>query len=173
MKKYIITILSAFMFFTVAGCSSKIEEDELGLAGEMTEEMEKIEISNVLTDANIFYEAYKTYMIEIDEVAKTAQTLEELNTKVALSHLKYMDSIYQLAISRINADIQGIHNDTDEYLKYIAQLQVFSESFSEEKDKLLQIANNDDKDYTYSKSVISVTMLEEFYLSVIKQVSNS
>lgn len=161
-------LIISLCLFVIAGCSSNMDRDKY--EKNVSDEIKQIEMFNIASDVNIFNEVHYALNLELDKLAKEETDKEVIIKKSSLAQINYMNKIYELAVTRIQADIQGIYNDSEEYISYIALLQTYADAFSKDKESLLNeldVTNDNFQDY---ESTTTLSLLEGYYLNIMASI---
>lgn len=156
LKKILLPIL-ALMIFT--GCTSNIEDEN-------SDVFENIAQTNIIQD----YAAY-TEIINLYDTNYSNATLDE---ERLASNIKLYDDIYQLAVNRVNSDLEYIYlfDDYPDYQTYVAYLQAYAEEYLVSQSDLLnnpakyQLAESFDENSSLLKQLFQIQQL-------MKTVANS
>lgn len=132
MKKILKVFICLFIALCFVGCSSNIDKT-------YDIDNQTIEKANVNEDYLIFEEIKSVYDNNLNKT--------NTNEQKCVVNLKYLDDIYQMTSNRFNLDADILSIFSDDYIEYVAICQVFSTSYLEEIETLIQDKKMISEDY--------------------------
>lgn len=121
-----------------------------------------VENANYVKDAKIFNKMNRLSV----KNQKSATTAKERSVII----LKYMESLYKLASSRVSTDLDQLYIYSDTYQNYIATLQSYCEYYGKDIATIKEHIQDEDFDTSKQSLFIIAGDMETFYKKVLKQI---
>lgn len=177
LKRILVFTACGAMVLPMFGCS-KLKQDNLNLEGtdktsETTESDTgvsdstiKLEYMNVVNDMDTYISLDNRLAADLDEIEK-AEGLsdEEKVSKKNLATYDYVLNILQLASARLSSDIDTVYTHSDDYMCYLAMLQSFADSYTNEKEAVQDYIVNG-KDANELKTYKALKILSNYYIEI-------
>lgn len=177
LKRILVFTACGAMVLPMFGCS-KLKQDNLNLEGtdktsETTESDTgvsdstiKLEYMNVVNDMDTYISLDNRLAADLDEIEK-AEGLsdEEKVSKKNLATYDYVLNILQLASARLSSDIDTVYTHSDDYMRYLAMLQSFADSYTNEKEAVQDYIVNG-KDANELKTYKALKILSNYYIEI-------
>lgn len=178
-KRLLILGLCAATCAPLFGCS-KLEKNNLGLDDEdvetagasVSESTEKLEDMNVANDTEAFITLDNQLYSDMEEIENTEDLSDEEKTsKKNLAIYDYVLNIVQLTSSRLSSDIETVYTHSEGYMSYLALLQTFADSYTDEKENVQDIIVNG-KDASGLNTYKALKSLENYYIDVYNNINS-
>lgn len=184
LKRILVFTACGAMVLPMFGCS-KLKQDNLNLEGtdktsETTESDTgvsdstiKLEYMNVVNDMDTYISLDNRLAADYDEIEK-AEGLsdEEKVSKKNLATYDYVLNILQLASARLSSDIDIVYTHSDDYMRYLAMLQSFADSYTNEKEAVQDYIVNG-KDANELKTYKALKILSNYYIEIYNNLQGN
>lgn len=184
LKRILVFTACGAMVLPMFGCS-KLKQDNLNLEGtdktsETTESDTgvsdstiKLEYMNVVNDMDTYISLDNRLAADYDEIEK-AEGLsdEEKVSKKNLATYDYVLNILQLASARLSSDIDTVYTHSDDYMHYLAMLQSFADSYTNEKEAVQDYIVNG-KDANELKTYKALKILSNYYIEIYNNLQGN
>lgn len=184
LKRILVFTACGAMVLPMFGCS-KLRQDNLNLEGtdktsETTESDTgvsdstiKLEYMNVVNDMDTYISLDNRLAADYDEIEK-AEGLsdEEKVSKKNLATYDYVLNILQLASARLSSDIDTVYTHSDDYMRYLAMLQSFADSYTNEKEAVQDYIVNG-KDANELKTYKALKILSNYYIEIYNNLQGN
>lgn len=184
LKRILVFTACGAMVLPMFGCS-KLKQDNLNLEGpdktsETTESDTgvsdstiKLEYMNVVNDMDTYISLDNRLAADYDEIEK-AEGLsdEEKVSKKNLATYDYVLNILQLASARLSSDIDTVYTHSDDYMRYLAMLQSFADSYTNEKEAVQDYIVNG-KDANELKTYKALKILSNYYIEIYNNLQGN
>lgn len=184
LKRILVFTACGAMVLPMFGCS-KLKQDNLNLEGtdktsETTESDTgvsdstiKLEYMNVVNDMDTYISLDNRLAADYDEIEK-AEGLsdEEKVSKKNLATYDYVLNILQLASARLSSDIDTVYTHSDDYMSYLAMLQSFADSYTNEKEAVQDYIVNG-KDANELKTYKALKILSNYYIEIYNNLQGN
>lgn len=184
LKRILVFAACGAMVLPMFGCS-KLKQDNLNLEGtdktsETTESDTgvsdstiKLEYMNVVNDMDTYISLDNRLAADLDEIEK-AEGLsdEEKVSKKNLATYDYVLNILQLASARLSSDIDTVYTHSDDYMSYLAMLQSFADSYTNEKEAVQDYIVNG-KDANELKTYKALKILSNYYIEIYNNLQGN
>lgn len=184
LKRILVFTACGAMVLPMFGCS-KLKQDNLNLEGtdktsETTESDTgvsdstiKLEYMNVVNDMDAYISLDNRLAADYDEIEK-AEGLsdEEKVSKKNLATYDYVLNILQLASARLSSDIDTVYTHSDDYMRYLAMLQSFADSYINEKEAVQDYIVNG-KDANELKTYKALKILSNYYIEIYNNLQGN
>lgn len=184
LKRILVFTACGAMVLPMFGCS-KLKQDNLNLEGtdktsETTESDTgvsdstiKLEYMNVVNDMDTYISLDNRLAADLDEIEK-AEGLsdEEKVSKKNLATYDYVLNILQLASARLSSDIDTVYTHSDDYMRYLAMLQSFADSYTNEKEAVQDYIVNG-KDANELKTYKALKILSNYYVEIYNNLQGN
>ena len=184
LKRILVFTACGAMVLPMFGCS-KLKQDNLNLEGtdktsETTESDTgvsdstiKLEYMNVVNDMDTYISLDNRLAADYDEIEK-AEGLsdEEKVSKKNLATYDYVLNILQLASARLSSDIDTVYTHSDDYMNYLAMLQSFADSYTNEKEAVQDYIVNG-KDANELKTYKALKILSNYYIEIYNNLQGN
>lgn len=184
LKRILVFTACGAMVLPMFGCS-KLKQDNLNLEGpdktsETTESDTgvsdstiKLEYMNVVNDMDTYISLDNRLAADLDEIEK-AEGLsdEEKVSKKNLATYDYVLNILQLASARLSSDIDTVYTHSDDYMRYLAMLQSFADSYTNEKEAVQDYIVNG-KDANELKTYKALKILSNYYIEIYNNLQRN
>lgn len=184
LKRILVFTACGAMVLPMFGCS-KLKQDNLNLEGtdktsETTESDTgvsdstiKLEYMNVVNDMDTYISLDNRLAADYDEIGK-AEGLsdEEKVSKKNLATYDYVLNILQLASARLSSDIDTVYTHSDDYMRYLAMLQSFADSYTNEKEAVQDYIVNG-KDANELKTYKALKILSNYYIEIYNNLQGN
>ena len=184
LKRILVFTACGAMVLPMFGCS-KLKQDNLNLEGtdktsETTESDTgvsdstiKLEYMNVVNDMDTYISLDNRLAADYDEIEK-AEGLsdEEKVSKKNLATYDYVLNILQLASARLSSDIDTVYTHSDDYMSYLAMLQSFADSYTNEKEVVQDYIVNG-KDANELKTYKALKILSNYYIEIYNNLQGN
>lgn len=184
LKRILVFTACGAMVLPMFGCS-KLKQDNLNLEGtdktsETTESDTgvsdstiKLEYMNVVNDMDTYISLDNRLAADYDEIEK-AEGLsdEEKVSKKNLATYDYVLNILQLASARLSSDIDTVYTHSDDYMRYLAMLQSFADSYTNEKEAVQDYIVNG-KDANKLKTYKALKILSNYYIEIYNNLQGN
>lgn len=173
-SKFFILLLLPCCLLT--GCN-KISKNNINFNNvdtnfDIPESIKKLEVLNIYNDVELFVDLREKTDLELEKIDNNYPEDKRLEKANAVLN-DYAFGLYKLAVSRVSSDIDTIYTNTDKYMSYIAMLQLYVDTYAEEKELFSKyVLNGDEALYELDSYKMYVTV-EDFYLSIIDEELNS
>lgn len=184
LKRIIVFTACGAMVLPMFGCS-KLKQDNLNLEGtdktsETTESDTgvsdstiKLEYMNVVNDMDTYISLDNRLAADYDEIEKTEGLSEEEKvSKKNLATYDYVLNILQLASARLSSDIDTVYTHSDDYMRYLAMLQSFADSYTNEKEAVQDYIVNG-KDANELKTYKALKILSNYYIEIYNNLQGN
>lgn len=184
LKRILVFTACGAMVLPMFGCS-KLKQDNLNLEGtdktsETTESDTgvsdstiKLEYMNVVNDMDTYISLDNRLAADYDEIEK-AEGLsdEEKVSKKNLATYDYVLNVLQLASARLSSDIDTVYTHSDDYMSYLAMLQSFADSYTNEKEAVQDYIVNG-KDANELKTYKALKILSNYYIEIYNNLQGN
>lgn len=177
-KKGTLLLLSGALFF-MTGCT-KMTQGNVKTSGEKTEsaytykpdeDAENLETINVYNDLDAFISLNNQEATELSALDKDSDmSAEEKTQKRNAVITNYVVNLYRLASSRLSADVDSVYTHTDDYMSYIALLQTFVDTMTDESEEFDKKMASGDSSVKEMKSFKAMANIENFYMDLYEYV---
>lgn len=184
LKRILVFTACGAMVLPMFGCS-KLKQDNLNLEGtdktsETTESDTgvsdstiKLEYMNVVNDMDTYISLDNRLAADYDEIEKTEGLSEEEKvSKKNLATYDYVLNILQLASARLSSDIDTVYTHSDDYMRYLAMLQSFADSYTNEKEAVQDYIVNG-KDANELKTYKALKILSNYYIEIYNNLQGN
>lgn len=184
LKRILVFTACGAMVLPMFGCS-KLKQDNLNLEGtdktsETTESDTgvsdstiKLEYMNVVNDMDTYISLDNRLAADYDEIEKTeGLSDEEKVSKKNLATYDYVLNILQLASARLSSDIDTVYTHSDDYMRYLAMLQSFADSYTNEKEAVQDYIVNG-KDANELKTYKALKILSNYYIEIYNNLQGN
>jgi len=157
------------ILFTVSGCASKVQKFKPETFG-ISEAINTAEFENIVSDTLLFSTSLHTFYAIKNEIFED-ETLSE-NEKAensTMNYLAYLESVYDIAYTRVSLDLDDIDVLSESYLTYLIMLQVYTEVYVQELDYFQDHAVTD-KEYLNHDLIVALSELEDYYVSIMEMI---
>lgn len=184
LKRILVFTACGAMVLPMFGCS-KLKQDNLNLEGtdktsETTESDTgvsdstiKLEYMNVVNDMDTYISLDNRLAADYDEIEKAEELSdEEKVSKKNLATYDYVLNILQLASARLSSDIDTVYTHSDDYMRYLAMLQSFADSYTNEKEAVQDYIVNG-KDANELKTYKALKILSNYYIEIYNNLQGN
>lgn len=184
LKRILVFTACGAMVLPMFGCS-KLKQDNLNLEGtdktsETTESDTgvsdstiKLEYMNVVNDMDTYISLDNRLAADYDEIEKAEGLSEEEKvSKKNLATYDYVLNILQLASARLSSDIDTVYTHSDDYMHYLAMLQSFADSYTNEKEAVQDYIVNG-KDANELKTYKALKILSNYYIEIYNNLQGN
>lgn len=184
LKRILVFTACGAMVLPMFGCS-KLKQDNLNLEGtdktsETTESDTgvsdstiKLEYMNVVNDMDTYISLDNRLAADYDEIEKTeGLSDEEKVSKKNLATYDYVLNILQLASARLSSDIDTVYTHSDDYMRYLAMLQSFADSYTNEKEAVQDYIVNG-KNANELKTYKALKILSNYYIEIYNNLQGN
>lgn len=184
LKRILVFTACGAMVLPMFGCS-KLKQDNLNLEGtdktsETTESDTgvsdstiKLEYMNVVNDMDTYISLDNRLAADYDEIEKAEGLSEEEKvSKKNLATYDYVLNILQLASARLSSDIDTVYTHSDDYMRYLAMLQSFADSYTNEKEAVQDYIVNG-KDANELKTYKALKILSNYYIEIYNNLQEN
>lgn len=184
LKRILVFTACGAMVLPMFGCS-KLKQDNLNLEGtdktsETTESDTgvsdstiKLEYMNVVNDMDTYISLDNRLAADYDEIEKAEGLSEEEKvSKKNLATYDYVLNILQLASARLSSDIDTVYTHSDDYMRYLAMLQSFADSYTNEKEAVQDYIVNG-KDANELKTYKALKILSNYYIEIYNNLQGN
>lgn len=184
LKRILVFTACGAMVLPMFGCS-KLKQDNLNLEGtdktsETTESDTgvsdstiKLEYMNVVNDMDTYISLDNRLAADYDEIEKAdGLSEEEKVSKKNLATYDYVLNILQLASARLSSDIDTVYTHSDDYMSYLAMLQSFADSYTNEKEAVQDYIVNG-KDANELKTYKALKILSNYYIEIYNNLQGN
>ena len=184
LKRILVFTACGAMVLPMFGCS-KLKQDNLNLEGpdktsETTESDTgvsdstiKLEYMNVVNDMDTYISLDNRLAADYDEIEKAEGLSEEEKvSKKNLATYDYVLNILQLASARLSSDIDTVYTHSDDYMNYLAMLQSFADSYTNEKEAVQDYIVNG-KDANELKTYKALKILSNYYIEIYNNLQGN
>lgn len=184
LKRILVFTACGAMVLPMFGCS-KLKQDNLNLEGTdktsdttesdtgVSDSTIKLEYMNVVNDMDTYISLDNRLAADLDEIEK-AEGLsdEEKVSKKNLATYDYVLNILQLASARLSSDIDTVYTHSDDYMRYLAMLQSFADSYTNEKEAVQDYIVNG-KDANELKTYKALKILSNYYIEIYNNLQGN
>lgn len=184
LKRILVFAACGAMVLPMFGCS-KLKQDNLNLEGTdktsdttesdtgVSDSTIKLEYMNVVNDMDTYISLDNRLAADLDEIEK-AEGLsdEEKVSKKNLATYDYVLNILQLASARLSSDIDTVYTHSDDYMRYLAMLQSFADSYTNEKEAVQDYIVNG-KDANELKTYKALKILSNYYIEIYNNLQGN
>lgn len=184
LKRILVFAACGAMVLPMFGCS-KLKQDNLNLEGTdktsdttesdtgVSDSTIKLEYMNVVNDMDTYISLDNRLAADLDEIEK-AEGLsdEEKVSKKNLATYDYVLNILQLASARLSSDIDTVYTHSDDYMHYLAMLQSFADSYTNEKEAVQDYIVNG-KDANELKTYKALKILSNYYIEIYNNLQGN
>ena len=184
LKRILVFTACGAMVLPMFGCS-KLTQDNLNLEGNdktsettesdtgVSDSTIKLEYMNVVNDMDTYISLDNRLAADYDEIEK-AEGLsdEEKVSKKNLATYDYVLNILQLASARLSSDIDTVYTHSDDYMRYLAMLQSFADSYTNEKEAVQDYIVNG-KDANELKTYKALKILSNYYIEIYNNLQGN
>ena len=184
LKRILVFAACGAMVLPMFGCS-KLKQDNLNLEGTdktsdttesdtgVSDSTIKLEYMNVVNDMDTYISLDNRLAADLDEIEK-AEGLsdEEKVSKKNLATYDYVLNILQLASARLSSDIDTVYTHSDDYMSYLAMLQSFADSYTNEKEAVQDYIVNG-KDANELKTYKALKILSNYYIEIYNNLQGN
>ena len=184
LKRILVFTACGAMVLPMFGCS-KLKQDNLNLEGtdktsETTESDTgvsdstiKLEYMNVVNDMDTYISLDNRLAADYDEIEKAEGLSDEGKvSKKNLATYDYVLYILQLASARLSSDIDTVYTHSDDYMSYLAMLQSFADSYTNEKEAVQDYIVNG-KDANELKTYKALKILSNYYIEIYNNLQGN
>ena len=184
LKRILVFTACGAMVLPMFGCS-KLKQDNLNLEGtdktsETTESDTgvsdstiKLEYMNVVNDMDTYISLDNRLAADYDEIEKAEGLSEEEKvSKKNLATYDYVLNVLQLASARLSSDIDTVYTHSDDYMSYLAMLQSFADSYTNEKEAVQDYIVNG-KDANELKTYKALKILSNYYIEIYNNLQGN
>lgn len=184
LKRILVFTACGAMVLPMFGCS-KLKQDNLNLEGtdktsETTESDTgvsdstiKLEYMNVVNDMDTYISLDNRLAADYDEIEKAEGLSEEEKvSKKNLATYDYVLNVLQLASARLSSDIDTVYTHSDDYMRYLAMLQSFADSYTNEKEAVQDYIVNG-KDANELKTYKALKILSNYYIEIYNNLQGN
>lgn len=174
MKKVAVLFTCLLLMISLTGCS-KMERNNIDLSDVQTSEeyivpdsIKKMEVMNIYNDTQLYLALRENASKELEKL-KTSSDSDEIKLNKAYIIINdIIFEMYKISNTRISTDIETIYTNSEEYMTYVAMLQVFVDNYSEEKEEIQSLLLSGSKETLDMKSYKAFLTVEEYYISILK-----
>lgn len=153
--------------FSLAACGSNStakpkKASDINFKSSDFRDVSDIENANYVKDAKIFNKINRLSV----KNQKSSTTAKERSVII----LKYLESLYKLASSRVSTDLDQLYIYSDTYQNYIATLQSYCEYYGRDIEEIKQHIQDEDFDTNKEELFVVAGDMESFYKKVLKQI---
>ena len=110
---------------------------------------------------------------DYDEIEKAEGLSEEEKvSKKNLATYDYVLNVLQLASARLSSDIDTVYTHSDDYMRYLAMLQSFADSYTNEKEAVQDYIVNG-KDANELKTYKALKILSNYYIEIYNNLQGN
>ena len=184
LKRILVFAACGAMVLPMFGCS-KLKQDNLNLEGAdktsdttesdtgVSDSTIKLEYMNVVNDMDTYISLDNRLAADLDEIEKTeGLSDEEKVSKKNLATYDYVLNILQLASARLSSDIDTVYTHSDDYMRYLAMLQSFADSYTNEKEAVQDYIVNG-KDANELKTYKALKILSNYYIEIYNNLQGN
>lgn len=184
LKRILVFTACGAMVLPMFGCS-KLKQDNLNLEGSdktsettesdtgVSDSTIKLEYMNVVNDMDTYISLDNRLAADYDEIEKAEGLSEEEKvSKKNLATYDYVLNILQLASARLSSDIDTVYTHSDDYMHYLAMLQSFADSYTNEKEAVQDYIVNG-KDANELKTYKALKILSNYYIEIYNNLQGN
>lgn len=184
LKRILVFTACGAMVLPMFGCS-KLKQDNLNLEGTdktskttesdtgVSDSTIKLEYMNVVNDMDTYISLDNRLAADYDEIEKAEGLSEEEKvSKKNLATYDYVLNILQLASARLSSDIDTVYTHSDDYMRYLAMLQSFADSYTNEKEAVQDYIVNG-KDANELKTYKALKILSNYYIEIYNNLQGN
>lgn len=184
LKRILVFTACGAMVLPMFGCS-KLKQDNLNLEGTdktsdttesdtgVSDSTIKLEYMNVVNDMDTYISLDNRLAADLDEIEKAEGLSEEEKvSKKNLATYDYVLNILQLASARLSSDIDTVYTHSDDYMHYLAMLQSFADSYTNEKEAVQDYIVNG-KDANELKTYKALKILSNYYIEIYNNLQGN
>lgn len=145
-----------------------IEKGETTLTNDEEEEESDTYTTEELTE--LF--SKNTDSSESKDEGSSTMSDEEKKKKSYLVMDDYIHKIYQLSAARLSADIEDVYIYSENYMSYLALLQTFVDSYTENEEEFREQLTNGDEECLSSDVMETFSNVESYYMNLYKGLEN-
>ena len=135
------------------------------------EDTEDLETINVYNDLDAFISLNNQEATELSNLDKNGDISDEEKTQKRNAVItNYVVNLYKLASSRLSADVETVYTHTDDYMSYIALLQSFVDTMTDESEEFDKKMASGDSSVKEMKSFKAMANVENFYMDLYEYV---
>lgn len=147
------------------------EKTESAYTYKPDEDAENLETINVYNDLDAFISLNNQEATELSALDKDSDmSAEEKTQKRNAVITNYVVNLYRLASSRLSADVDSVYTHTDDYMSYIALLQTFVDTMTDESEEFDKKMASGDSSVKEMKSFKAMANIENFYMDLYEYV---
>lgn len=184
LKRILVFTACGAMVLPMFGCS-KLKQDNLNLEGSdktsettesdtgVSDSTIKLEYMNVVNDMDTYISLDNRLAADYDEIEKAEGLSEEEKvSKKNLATYDYVLNVLQLASARLSSDIDTVYTHSDDYMRYLAMLQSFADSYTNEKEAVQDYIVNG-KDANELKTYKALKILSNYYIEIYNNLQGN
>lgn len=147
------------------------EKTESAYTYKPDEDAENLETINVYNDLDAFISLNNQEATELSALDKDSNMSDEEKTQKRNAVItNYVVNLYRLASSRLSADVDSVYTHTDDYMSYIALLQTFVDTMTDESEEFDKKMASGDSSVKEMKSFKAMANIENFYMDLYEYV---